>query len=90
MITFSSLDIFQYLMEMGLDVVLSTRKPLISLFQNCLQPSSPPIIEHKRAELKGFKHHIPLLSLPHVLGTTLNTIPRTPGYLSVVDNINPI
>ena len=74
-------------MEMGLDIVLSTRKPLIPLFQQCLQPSSPPIVEHKRNELKGFRHHIPLLSLPHVLGTTLNTIPRTPGYLKVPEII---
>ena len=75
------------LMEMGLDIVLSTRKPLMSLFQQCLQPSSPPIVEHKRNELKGFKFHIPLLSLPHVLGTSLHSIPRMPGYLKVPDFI---
>tara|TARA_B100001173_G_scaffold251481_1_gene222451 strand:- start:337 stop:2043 length:1707 start_codon:yes stop_codon:yes gene_type:complete len=69
------------LIEMGINVVLSTRKPLISLFQKCLMPSAPPIIEHRRQDLQGFSHHIPLLSLPRVLNTSMSTIPRMPGYL---------
>ena len=75
------------LQELGVDVVLSTRKPLISLFRQCLRPSSPPIVEHIRSELQGFNHHIPLLSLPKVFKTDLHTIPRTPGYLSISDPI---
>lgn len=71
------------LMELGLDLVVSTRKPLIELFQQCLQPIAPPIIEHKPSELQGFKHHVPLLTLPRLLRTNLATIPRLPGYLKV-------
>lgn len=71
------------LMELGLNVVVSTRKPLIPLFQRCLQPSAPPIIEHKPSELQGFKHHVPLLTLPRILRTSISTIPRTPGYLTL-------
>lgn len=75
------------LMEMGINVVLSTRKPLMSLFQKCLTPSAPPIVEHRRQDLQGFSHHIPLLSLPRVLNTSISTIPRMPGYLNPPDPI---
>ncbi len=75
------------LMEMGLDVVLSTRKPLMSLFRECLSPSAPPIVEHRRQDLNGFQHHIPLLSLPRVLGTRLDTVPLMPGYLKRPERI---
>ena len=62
------------LMELGLDVVLSTRKPLMELFKHCLQPSCPPVVEHKPSELQGFEHHVPLLTLPRILCTNLQTI----------------
>lgn len=75
------------LIEMGIDVVLSTRQPLISLFQKCLMPSAPPIVEHRRQDLQGFSHHIPLLSLPRVLNTSISTIPRMPGYLNPPDAV---
>ena len=75
------------LIEMGLDVVLSTRKPLMTLFQNCLFPVAPPIVEHRRQDLQGFSHHIPLLSLPRVFNTSISTIPCMPGYLSPPDEI---
>ena len=71
------------LMELGLDVVLSTRKPLMELFKHCLQPSCPPVVEHKPSELQGFEHHVPLLTLPRILCTNLQTIPRMPGYFRV-------
>jgi len=75
------------LMELGLDLVVSTRKPLMQLFQHCLQPSAPPIIEHKPSELQGFKHHVPLLTLPRLLRTNLATIPRLPGYLKLTSPV---
>jgi len=77
------------LIEAGIDVVLSTRKPLMSLFKDCLEPHSPPIVEHKRDELKDFKYHIPLLSLPRIFSTTLRTIPCMPGYLKAPNYIRP-
>ena len=42
------------LMDMGLDVVLSTRKPLMSFFRDCLFPASPPIVEIHVLNSKGF------------------------------------
>ena len=34
------------IMRLGIDVVLTTRKPLMKLFRECLQPEAPPIVEH--------------------------------------------
>ena len=54
----------QILLEAGVKVTLSTRKPLMRLFKECLQPHAPVIVEHKSEELQGFQHHVALLSLP--------------------------
>ena len=58
-----------------------TRKPLMKLFRECLVPHSPAIVEHTTKELQGFRHHVALLSLPRLCGTTRDTIPMMPGYL---------
>ena len=60
----------QILIEAGVQVTLSARKPLIRLFKECLQPYDPVIVEHNFDELKHFKHHVALLSLPRLCGTT--------------------
>ena len=71
------------LLEAGVQVTLSTRKPLVSLLKECLAPHSAAIVEHTAKELKGlgFRHHVALLSLPRLCGTTRDTIPMMPGYL---------
>ena len=71
----------QILIEAGVKVTLSTRKPLMRLFRECLQPHSPAIVEHKSSELQGFKHHVALLSLPRLCKTTRETVPMMPGFL---------
>ena len=71
----------QILIEAGIKVTLSTRKPLMRLFKECLRPHSPLIVEHKSAELQGFEHHVALLSLPRLCKTTRETIPMMPGFL---------
>ena len=63
------------LIEAGVKVTFSTRKPLMSLFKECLAPHAPAIVEHTSKELQGFRHHVPLLSLPRLCGTTRDTIP---------------
>lgn len=69
------------LIEAGVQVTLSTRKPLIPLMKACLSPHCPAIIEHIPSNLQGFRHHVPLLSLPRLCGTTSSTIPMMPGYI---------
>ena len=71
----------QILLEAGVKVTLSTRKPLMRLFKECLQPHAPAIVEHNSHDLKEFKHHVALLSLPRLCGTTRETIPMMPGFL---------
>ena len=71
----------QILIEAGVKVTLSTRKPLMRLFKECLQPHAPVIVEHKFDELKHFQHHVALLSLPRLCGTSQETIPMMPGFL---------
>ncbi|MCP9809131.1 glycosyltransferase family protein [Cyanobium sp. HWJ4-Hawea] len=69
------------LMELGLQVTCATRPSLMELFRQCLQPACPAIIEHKPADLQAFTHHVPLLTLPRILKTSLETVPLMPGYL---------
>ena len=69
------------LIEAGVKVTLSTRKPLMPLLKECLAPYSPAIVEHTTQELQGFSHHVALLSLPKLCGTTRDTVPMMPGYL---------
>ena len=71
----------QILIEAGVKVTLSARKPLMRLFKECLQPHDPVIVEHKAEELQHFEHHVALLSLPRLCGTTRETIPMMPGFL---------
>ena len=71
----------QILLELGIKVTLSARKPLMRLFKECLQPHSPVIVEHKSEELQSFQHHVPMLTLPRLCGTTRETIPMMPGFL---------
>ena len=71
----------QILIEAGVKVTLSARKPLMRLFKECLHPHNPVIIEHKFDKLQNFQHHIALLSLPRLCGTTRDTIPMMPGFL---------
>ena len=71
------------LIELGLHVTLSTRKPLMELFRQCLQPNCPPLVDHIPAQLQQFEHHVPMLSLPRIFRTSLATVPMMPGYLKV-------
>jgi len=75
------------LIEAGVNVTLSTRKPLIPLLRECLQPHSPVIVEHLPSQLQHFHHHIALLSLPRLCSTSLNSVPMMPGYLRHPRNI---
>ena len=77
----------QILIEAGVRVTLSTRKPLMRLFKECLKPHSPAIIEHKSDQLQDFKHHVPLLTLPRLCGTTRETAPMMPGFLRRPEHI---
>ena len=71
----------QILIEAGVKVTLSARKPLMRLFRECLHPHDAVIVEHKFDELHHFQHHVALLSLPRLCGTTRDTIPMMPGFL---------
>ena len=72
----------QILIEAGIKLTLSTRKPLMRLFKQCLGPHAPVIVEHNFENLRDFRHHVALLSLPRLCGTTRETIPLMPGFLS--------
>jgi tetratricopeptide (TPR) repeat protein len=62
------------LIDAGVQVTLSTRKPLIPLLRECLAPHSPAIVDHKPSELQGFKHHVPLLTLPRLCRTSVSLL----------------
>jgi len=64
-------------------VQFSTKKPLLRLFTNFLGVDE--LVEHTAATIvrTQFDLAVPLLSLPHIFGTTLRTIPAGVPYLTV-------
>ncbi|TWH47592.1 tetratricopeptide repeat protein [Sporomusa sp. KB1] len=67
----------------GGSVQFSTKQPLLHLFANF--PGIDELVEHTAAAIARtqFDLVVPLLSLPHILGTTLRTIPASVPYLTV-------
>ena len=65
----------------GARVILETFGPLKSLLEQSQLPSTRIVVNGE--QLPAFDVHIPLLSLPRIFGTTLDTIPATVPYLSV-------
>ena len=63
---------------LGATVVLEVQKPLKALLSGLDGVSR---ILARGEPLPDFDYHCPLLSLPMAFGTTLRTIPATPGYL---------
>lgn len=65
--------------RMGGRVVLEVQQPLVSLLSTC---SGAEIVVAKSGVPPVAECHIPLLSLPHIFGTTLDTVPSQVPYLS--------
>ena len=65
-------------------VVLECQPPLKRLFAGALAPPHGPVAEvvTKGDALPPFDVHAPLMSLPHLLGTTLATVPAEVPYLT--------
>ncbi|MCB2170953.1 MAG: tetratricopeptide repeat-containing glycosyltransferase family protein [Deltaproteobacteria bacterium] len=64
----------------GGKVVLETSKALVRLFGD-LQCIDELVEGPSRGEIPGYDFHIPLMSLPGIFGTTLETIPAQIPYL---------
>ncbi len=64
-------------------VQFSTRQPLLRLFTNL--PGVDELIEYTSDAICGTQSDltVPLMSLPHIFGTTLNTIPANIPYLTI-------
>ncbi|MGF1581670.1 MAG: tetratricopeptide repeat protein [Gemmataceae bacterium] len=63
----------------GGEVILQCQKPLVELMATC-SGVSQVLAESETAS--SFDVHAPLMSLPYILGTTLETIPASIPYLS--------
>ncbi|WP_094603230.1 Beta-barrel assembly-enhancing protease [Sporomusa silvacetica DSM 10669] len=63
-------------------VQFSTKQPLLRLFANF--PGVDELVEHTEAGISRTQSDlaVPLMSLPHILGTTLPTIPANIPYLT--------
>lgn len=59
-------------------VILQVQRPLLRLLTGL---PGPAIIVARGDKLPAFSRHLPLMSLPHILGTTAETIPDAAGYL---------
>ena len=69
----------KFFKNMKCRVVLEIEKPLMSLMQSLLPKEC---IFEKGTCLPTFDYHCPLMSLPHVFGTTINNIPIKGPYLT--------
>lgn len=65
----------------GGDVIVVCPAPLRPLFRNC--PFIDALPDH--IEEKDFDLHAPMMSLPYIFGTTLETIPAAVPYLHISD-----
>ncbi len=67
----------------GGTVQFTTKQPLLRLFTDF--PGIDGVIEHTEAAIAGteFDLAVPLMSLPHIFGSTLPTIPANIPYLTV-------
>jgi tetratricopeptide (TPR) repeat protein len=72
----------------GARVVLECQPPLLRLFRQSLATGGGPIAQliAKGDPLPAFDRHLPLMSLPHALGTTLDTVPAAVPYLRADDD----
>ncbi len=81
-------DIIQFVryvalvVERGGRVILECHPPLINLLKTI--PGVQQIVSYGSSP-PPFQVHAPLLSLPHILGTTLATVPAQVPYLQVAD-----
>lgn len=68
----------------GARIVLECQPPLLRLFGHALAGTGGPVaaVVAKGDALPPFDRQVPLISLPHVLGTTLSTVPAPIPYLS--------
>ena len=68
----------EHLLEPGVSIVIECQKPLAGL----LQSLGPVRVVSQGEPLPPFDSHLPLMSLPNVLGTRLDTIPAAVPYLA--------
>jgi tetratricopeptide (TPR) repeat protein len=66
------------LVQPGVSIVLECQRPLVDLLQSIGSLQIVP----QGASLPHFDVHLPLMSLPHVLGTRLQSIPADVPYLT--------
>jgi len=66
------------LADKGVNIILEVHPPLVRLLQSLDERIK---VFGKGEALPAFDFHIPLMSLPLALGTTLDTIPATVAYL---------
>ena len=68
-------------------VILCVQGTLIPLFQECLKGEFE-LVERNNCDIHSYDQHASLLSLPHIFGTSLETIPTYPqGYIHLTNNI---
>jgi tetratricopeptide (TPR) repeat protein len=71
------------LARQGSRVIVECRRPLYRLFAHSLAQRDGMVEVITKGETSPpFDCHAPLMSLPHLLGTTIETIPATAPYLS--------
>jgi Tfp pilus assembly protein PilF len=71
--------------QRGGRIILECHAPLIHLFQGL--PDVAAIVSYGSTP-PAFDVHAPLMSLPHILGTTLETVPTNVPYLQVPSSLS--
>jgi len=69
------------LKQMGARVIINVPTPLVELFREYLIEKFE-VIDLNQCDIYSYDYHIPVISLAHVLETTLETIPSYPFYIN--------
>ncbi len=65
--------------QRGVNVVVAVQRPLMTLLRASGMPNLIPV----EGPYPPFDVHVPLMSLPHVMGTRLENVPNEVPYLAV-------
>jgi tetratricopeptide (TPR) repeat protein len=77
------------LQERNLNVTFAVHPSLKKLFSTYLRGNNYPVLSFEEVNIDHYAHHVSLLSLPHIFGTSLETIPQNIPYIQFTDPVPP-
>ena len=76
------MSLFAIACSIGVPVIFATRKPLVNLVQNWLPFDGLTVVDQNEIDVTNQNPHIPLMSLPLLFSTNIDTIPLLDSYFT--------